>query len=48
MFLLKGLFRQFLELLDTAALIIQTVYLKIAVKVKEMVVTAVQDWFRQP
>ena len=45
MFLLKGLFKHFLEMLDTAALIIQTAYLKIAVKIKERVVTAIQDWF---
>ena len=45
MFLLKDLFRNFLEVLDTAALIIQTVYLKIAVKKKERVETVIQDWF---
>ena len=45
MFLLKGLLRYFLEVLDTAAIKMQTVYLKIAVKVKERVVTAIQDWF---
>ena len=45
MFLSKGLFRHFLEVIDTAALIVQTVYLKIAFKIKERVETAIQDWF---
>ena len=45
MLLLKDLLRYFLEVLDTAALIIQTFYLKITVKIKEKAETATQDWF---